>query len=208
MKRQDFIDENGNLRPASETIGKGPSISLPEAKRKYKSAQYEKKPVPENRGNQDKVKKPVPLRQITIRLTEPAYQVIDELARKNRLSRSEIVRVTCDNRLAEYLQNVLYVDEEQGDKILEQIMKIGTELSGIKYELHRIGVNYNQEIRIKNIEAKYSKNANTPFMMKKKDNEIQAAKGTSYSHNEFNRIITMFNKRSQQLSAAVYKLIG
>lgn len=147
---------------------------------------------------------------LTCRFTASAYSVISTVADKNHLSKSEIVRLAADQRLIQYLSSVLWVEEEQGDKVLEELMKIGTELSNIRKELRRIGINYNQEVRLKNIEAKYGKRVDSPVLMKKKDSEIQKVKKdcTVFSKDEFKKVMKHFDKMSSEMGDRIYKLIG
>ena len=55
--------------------------------------------------------------------------------------------------------------------ILCEIAELSTEIQRIRNELHRIGINYNQELKLKNIEAKY-KNRNDLTQFKAKEKEI------------------------------------
>ncbi len=147
---------------------------------------------------------------MTVRFTEDAMNVLDEVATKNHLSKAAIVRIACDNRLIEYLSSVLYIDEKTGDKILEEMMNIGTDLSGIRKELNRIGVNYSQEVRLRNIEAKYGKRIDSPVLMKQKDNEIQKVKKDCniFTKNEFKKVMQHFDKMSTEMGKRIHKLIG
>lgn len=59
-----------------------------------------------------------------------------------------------DGGLDKYLDGVQYVDKEQGEATKALLGKVYTEMSGIRTELHRIGVNYNQEVRLLNQQSK------------------------------------------------------
>ena len=57
--------------------------------------------------------------------------------------------------LENYLGTVKYIDKEQADKISEAVRELTAECREIKNHIKRIGINYNQEIRLKNITQKY-----------------------------------------------------
>lgn len=92
---------------------------------------------------------------ITVRFTPDEYDAICYLADKYKMSKAEVVRLATDDRLIKFLGNLIYIDKEQGDKIVRLIGKTGTEIEKIRVELNRIGVNYNQELKLKNLKAKY-----------------------------------------------------
>ena len=49
---------------------------------------------------------------------------------------------------------MVYVDTQTGKNVEKLMGEIGTELHAIKVELNRIGCNYNQELKVKRMEAK------------------------------------------------------
>ena len=89
---------------------------------------------------------------ITLRFTVDAMGVIDEIAKANRMSKAELVRLAVDDRLIKYLEHVLFIDAGQGEEIRRELYELGTVLGEMKYELHRIGVNINQQTKIKNMQ--------------------------------------------------------
>lgn len=89
--------------------------------------------------------------QVTIRLPLKVKEKIDGLAESGGCSTAEIIRRSVDGSLCEYLDGVQYVDREQGEAIKKQLENLFTEISGMRMELNRIGVNYNQEVRLQNL---------------------------------------------------------
>ena len=71
--------------------------------------------------------------------------------------------------MIKYLGNVEYVDANQGAEIRKLFGEICTELSRSRMELNRIGVNYNQEMRLMNARAIYG---NDMFLLKHEEKEI------------------------------------
>ncbi len=94
--------------------------------------------------------------QVTIRLPLREKEKIDNLAKSGGCSTAEIIRRAVDGSLSKYCDRVQYVDVEQGEAVKELLGSVYTELSGMRTELNRIGVNYNQEVKLKNLERKYA----------------------------------------------------
>lgn len=91
------------------------------------------------------------LQQLTVRLPLNVKEKIENLAKNGGCSTAEIIRRAVDGNLNKYLDNVQYVDREQGEAIKKQLENLFTEISGMRMELNRIGVNYNQEVRLQNL---------------------------------------------------------
>ena len=95
---------------------------------------------------------------MTVRFEKGVYDVIDDIAKRNKVSKADIVRYVVDSKLEKYLGCIRYIDEQQGQTIHQNIITIGNVLVSIRDEMNRIGVNYNQEVKIKNIERKLAEN--------------------------------------------------
>lgn len=89
--------------------------------------------------------------QVTIRLPLNVKEKIDGLAKSGGCSTAEIMRRSLDGSLSEYLGEVQYVDREQGEAIKKQLENLFSEISGMRMELNRIGINYNQEVKLQNL---------------------------------------------------------
>ena len=96
------------------------------------------------------------LAQFTIRLPQKTKEQIEEMAKRNGCSAAELARLSLEGGLSKYLGEVQYIDKEQGEAIKELLGNVFTEISKIKVELNRIGVNYNQEVRLKNLQNKFA----------------------------------------------------
>lgn len=127
----------------------------------------------------------VKLVPITVRFSEGAMKVFDEMAQEHNLSKAEIIRLTVDNRLINYLGNVSFVNHEDAVKIREEMYNLTTELELIKRELNRIGLNFNQELKLKHIEKKYQNlRMNFDDIMMKQKEEEEVKKDTSLLNQE------------------------
>lgn len=93
---------------------------------------------------------------VTIRFTPAAYAAICEIASEQGMSMADVVRKGFDRELSDYLDNIVYMDYDQGKAIQEQLADLANQMQQILFELHRIGINYNQEIRLRQIAKKYS----------------------------------------------------
>ena len=92
---------------------------------------------------------------LTVRVSERAYRSICETARENYISKANTIRLAMNGNLVDYLEHVRFVDRQQGEEIKAALRELVAVVSDIRFELHRIGVNYNQIARLKNIERKY-----------------------------------------------------
>ena len=91
---------------------------------------------------------------IGVRFDEDFHKLLVTLAKENGLTVSDIVRLSVGNALERYLDKVRYVSPEQGRMIHETIISLGNTLVDIQEQIHRIGVNFNQEIRLRNCRKK------------------------------------------------------
>lgn len=92
---------------------------------------------------------------VTVRLPENIYFQMKELAEKFSLSFASVARIALEANLENYLGTIKYINKEQADKISEAVRELTDECREIKNNIKRIGINYNQEIRLKNITQKY-----------------------------------------------------
>ena len=85
-----------------------------------------------------------------VRFTAEANEALDEIAKEHNISKARLLRYIVDNRMVDYLGSIKFIDPEQGKKIQQDIMRVMNELTAVKTELRRIGVNYNEEIKNQN----------------------------------------------------------
>ncbi len=120
-------------------------------------------------ADKDKTNGMVP---VTVRFTPEVMAAIDDISDRHSVSKAEIVRLGFQSDLIKYLGNVEYVDANQGAEIRKLFGEICTELSRSRMELNRIGVNYNQEMRLKNIKAKYGNDMSLLSIRMHEENEV------------------------------------
>ena len=93
---------------------------------------------------------------VTVRLPEAVYFQLKELADEYKISFASVIRAALEGNLEKYLGTVKYIDREQAVNINESVRELITECREIKNNIKRIGINYNQEIRLRNAEQKYN----------------------------------------------------
>lgn len=93
-------------------------------------------------------------RALTIELSEEAYNTVTSLSEEFSLSKGAILRAAFERSLLEYLGGVRYISIQQGKIINRNLIVLYNELTSIKDELRRQGVNLNQLTRTRNIETK------------------------------------------------------
>lgn len=119
------------------------------------------------------------MKPVTVRFSEDAWGVIHDMAEESGVPMAELIRAVVDNRLERYLGTVQYIDKEQGKQIEAQLKSLYEVLSKIEFDLNRIGVNYNQEIKLKQIEKKYEGRRLGYEGLRAKMKEIEEAKAAS-----------------------------
>ncbi len=144
--------------------------------------------------------KPI-LRPMTVRFSTDAWNTIEGLAQKHGINKTELVRMAISGNLAHYLGTIRIIDEEQGAEIKELIKELLGEVSDIKMELHRIGVNFNQSVKLKQIERKYaSPNIDVSAALRRFDEE-QAVKSEckGFSQEDMDALMTRYEQATKQV---------
>ena len=135
----------------------------------------------------------------SVRLGCEMDKTIDELAKKAGVKWSDIVRLALADRLETYLGTLRYVDEEQGALVLANVTKIGNLMDEILMELRRIGVNYNQEIKLRNIAKKEGKDVDSMR------GELMSRQGLDADKIEM--LLAGFDKSADKVGAALWRTL-
>ncbi len=99
-----------------------------------------------------------PLRQLTIRVSQKMYNAIATVSQQKSCSMSSVCRLAFADRMVKFLGCQNYVDIADGKKIIALMGKLVTEVERIRWEINRIGLNYNSQIRLMHIREKYKDN--------------------------------------------------
>lgn len=150
----------------------------------------------------------------TIRLPESVYNRFSNLAKKSNLNLSDIIRHTLEFSLEKYLKRVGYSDNEKTAELLASVRELSNICGDILNEVHRIGINYNQEIKLKNAEKKRNDILNDKL---KNTEEKQAAideyasetadiKENGISKDEFKMILDKFEAAAEKVRSFAWHL--
>ena len=94
------------------------------------------------------------LEKVTVRFTPTAWEAIKTTAEENGMSAAELVRASVAGNIADYLGTVKFADERQGEEVKELVKSMISAQADLKLELNRIGVNFNQEVKLRNMAKK------------------------------------------------------
>ena len=92
---------------------------------------------------------------VTLRLDSDTLLSIEQLAKEYQISKSEVIRLALTGSI-EKASSVHYINNEQAKIINKNIIALGNVMVAVKDELRRIGVNFNQLVRIANTGNIYS----------------------------------------------------
>lgn len=148
-----------------------------------------------NEENNDKL---VPL---TVRFTGPAIDTIRAIAKEHGFSVAEIIRFTMDNKLKDYLGSVQFMDYDQGEEIRMGIIDLEKAIANVGRELNRIGVNYNQEIKLRHLQERYdAKKMTMDERLRWKQEYAEAQYGQStLSKEELDELLTRYENVSKRV---------
>lgn len=143
------------------------------------------------------------LRPITVRFTPAAWQAIREMAEEEGVSQAELVRIAVAGNLNRYLGTIRYVDSDQGEEIKVLASRLMTEIANIGKELNRIGVNYNQEVRLTNINRKYGDGEAKEAARKKVLSESK-----HLSKQDLDALIDRYEQATRTVGEALCRILG
>lgn len=146
--------------------------------------------------------------QLCVRFSPGAFDAIKGVAAVNHVSMAELVRMAVAGNMADYLGTVKILDRKQAVEIRELLREIMNEMVRIRLELNRIGVNYNQEVRLKNLEHKYKgKYSITDIqdMMREKDEIEQECRG--FSKGDMDRLMGEYEAATQKVGEALWRIV-
>ena len=146
--------------------------------------------------------------QLCVRFSPGAFDAIKGVAAVNHVSMAELVRMAVAGNMADYLGTVKILDRKQAVEIRELLREIMDEMVRIRLELNRIGVNYNQEVRLKNLEHKYKGKydlSDIQNMMREKDEIEQECRG--FSKGDMDRLMGEYEAATQKVGEALWRIV-
>lgn len=163
---------------------------------------------------------------MTVRFTSKANEAFQAIADENHVSKAEVVRVAAAGGMERYFGNVRYIDTKQAEVINKNICILASELAEIKSQIRRIGVNFNQEIKLKHIEKQLKefdvnssdgdygsaiqKRLNNRDKIKKLEEEADAIRSNESLLNkkELEHLMTRFEEATKKVSEALWHMQG
>ena len=103
------------------------------------------------------------IKRMSVTMSTTTYNTLCELADKFHLSRAFIVRLAIENRLEQHLGNIMYIDKEQGQDILKQLLEISDSCRAIHNNIRRIGINHDLQLKLKIAKKKYMDTSNSIY---------------------------------------------
>lgn len=154
--------------------------------------------------------------RMSVTMSADTHRALKKLADEYHVSIAFVVRVAIEKRLSDYLGTLRYIDREQGEKIYNVTAEIADNSRNILNNVRRIGINYNQELKLKNVEEKYravlkEKNVGYDKMTKAKD-EYDKAKAdienNSLNKEELNILLHGFESAADTMKGLVWHIHG
>ena len=151
----------------------------------------------------------VELKPMTIRFPPGVWETIEDNAKQAGYNKTEFVRLAVAGNLARYRGTIRIMDKQQAAEIRKAIKMLFDEIAQVKFELHRIGINYNTEIKLKAIERKYAgKNWSVDDAMRKYDEEQQAkAECKGFSKDDIEALITRYEKATSEVGEILCRIL-
>lgn len=150
----------------------------------------------------------VALKPMTIRFSTDAWAEIEKLAQKHGMNKTELVRMALAGNLARYLGTIRIIDKEQAAEIKDLIKALLDEVTAVKVELHRIGVNYNQAVRLKQIERKYAGRGMdvSALLQRGKEEEIKS-ECKDFSQEDIDALMVRYEKATSKVGEILCRIL-
>ena len=145
------------------------------------------------------------LRPVTVRFTEPAWRAIRDVAAEHNISQAELVRLAVAGNLYRYLGDIRFIDEKQGEEVKKLLQALFDEVSKIQFELHRIGTNYNQEVKLRAIERKYKNDTVGKILHEQKEKD--AVLSDSLSKEELDDLFRRYESATKEVGDLLCRIL-
>ena len=145
--------------------------------------------------------------RMSVSMSADTHNALSELAAGFNVSKASIVRLAIEKRLDNYLSDLRYIDHDQAERICNTAEEIADNIRLIRNNIQRIGINYNQELRLKNAKNKYhsilqSSNNDYKWCIEAKD-EYEKAKSeiekSCLNKEELNDLFARFETAAEEM---------
>ena len=135
-----------------------------------------------------RIRKVADLQPLTVRLTPAARIAIRDIAAEHHISQAELIRIALAGSLERYLGSIRIIDPEQGAEIRQNIIDLINLTGKVEMELNRIGVNFNQAVRL----------------MRQTGN----VDNVSFPKNEIYKILDIYDQATRQVGDLLCRILG
>lgn len=151
---------------------------------------------------------------LTVRFSRKANEVFQKMADDYGVSKAYIVRLAAAGGLDKYLGCLQYVDSRQARQINNNICALGRLMQEMTWQLRRIGINYNQEIKLQNIKRKqkaivdtnkWDKSSLELLRLKNQERDIQND-NQLFKKDEIEKIIARYEAATEKVSEALWHI--
>lgn len=154
--------------------------------------------------------------RMSVTMSADTHRALKRLAEEYHVSIAFVVRVAIEKRLNDYFGTFRYIDRQQAEKIYNVTAEIADNSRNILNNVRRIGINYNQELKLKNAEEKYhavlkEKNIGYEAMSKAKDeyDKVKAdIENNSLNKEELNELLQRFEVAADVMKGLVWHIHG
>lgn len=164
---------------------------------------------------------------MTVRFSRETNDIFQELADTYNVSKAQVVRLAAAGSLEKYFGNLVYIDTKQAQVINKNICALGRLMQEMTRQIRRIGINYNQELKLRNIERKKKQleeenenlgwssedndkhYENKKLIRKLEDEEKEIKKDVNLlDKDELKDIIDRYEKATKEVSEALWHMQG
>ena len=144
---------------------------------------------------------------VTVRFPSGVWEAISRISADRSCSMADLVRLVVEWGLQGMEEHTL--KEKQISELRDAIIQLTDEISQVQRELNRIGVNYNQEIKIKNIERKYSNRKNLDERASYfREMEVVKKENTTLNKDELDSLMSRYEEATKVAGETICRILG
>lgn len=166
--------------------------------------------ITDSQQEQEAEEKPNILLPVTVRFTKSTLNAMQDAAEKSGMSLAEFIRMAVSMNM----KNIRTMDRQQGEEIRKAVLALSDTISKIENELHRIGVNFNQVVRLKQIERRYGTNGKdlknfsvTESDKEWKDRQAVMKDSSNLSKQELDDLMSRYENATKQVGDILCRIL-
>ena len=144
---------------------------------------------------------------VTVRFPYTVWEAIRSLSAERDCSMAHLVRQIVEYGVSDIDQH--FLREDQLSELRTAVIQLMDVISQIQRELHRIGVNYNQQIKLRNIEQKYKNLTDIDSRMAQiREAEAVRKDSNHLSKEELENIISRYEEATRKAGEVLCRILG